>query len=421
MNSEELFRMAQDVLPGGVSSPVRRFEPYPFFAAGGRGCVLESVDGVEYIDYCLAYGPLILGHAHPEVVEAVTRQIRRGTAYGVPSEGEVELAGMIIDRVPCAEMVRFMNSGTEATMAAVRLARAFTGRDKIVKFEGSYHGAHDYVLVKPGSGAAAAPDSPGIPGATVSNTLTAPFNDEEAMVELIEDMGPEIACIMVEPVMGNVGCIEPMNGYLKFLRDITMENDILLIFDEVITGFRVAAGGAQEYYGVEPDLVTLGKIAGGGFPMGVLAGKREIMENIAPAGPVYQAGTFNGNPVSVAAGIRTLQLLDEDLYRGLERMGSYMRGGLRDILSDLDMDYQVAGLASMFQVYFTGEEVTDYRTARTSDTELFMRYFHSLLDGGVFIPPSQFECCFISAAHEMEHADRTLEAFEAALRGFQGR
>ncbi|MDI9617753.1 glutamate-1-semialdehyde 2,1-aminomutase [Methanothermobacter sp.] len=419
MKSKELFERAQRVLPGGVSSPVRRFEPYPFFAAGGKGCILESVDGKSYIDYCLAYGPLILGHAHPRVVEVVERQIERGTTYGVPSEGEIELAETIIDRVPCAEMVRFMNSGTEATMAAVRLARAYTGRDKIVKFEGSYHGAHDYVLVKPGSGAAAAPDSPGIPEDTVKNTLTTVFNDEEAMVELIDGMGDEVACILVEPVMGNVGCIEPENGYLNFLRDVTRENDIILIFDEVITGFRLAAGGAQEYYRVKPDLVTLGKIVGGGFPMGALAGTREIMENIAPAGSVYQAGTFNGNPVSVTAGLETLKILDDRMYSSLERMGSHLREGLRDLLFDMDLKYQVAGLASMFQIYFTEDEVRNYADARKSDTELFMKYFHGLLESGVFIPPSQFECCFISAAHEMDHINSTLEAVEDVLRNLK--
>lgn len=415
MKSKELFERAQRVLPGGVSSPVRRFDPYPFFAAGGKGCILESVDGKSYIDYCLAYGPLILGHAHPRVVEAVERQIERGTTYGVPSEGEIELAETIIDRVPCAEMVRFMNSGTEATMAAVRLARAYTGRDKIVKFEGSYHGAHDYVLVKPGSGAAAAPDSPGIPEDTVKNTLTTVFNDEEAMVELIDGMGDEIACILVEPVMGNIGCIEPENGYLNFLRDVTRENDILLIFDEVITGFRLAAGGAQEYYRVKPDLVTLGKIVGGGFPMGALAGPRQIMENIAPAGSVYQAGTFNGNPVSVTAGLETLKILDDKVYSSLERMGSHLRAGLRDLLSDMDLEYQVAGPASMFQIYFTEDEVRNYADAKKSDTELFMKYFQGLLERGVFIPPSQFECCFISAAHEMDHINSTLEIAEDVL------
>ena len=415
MKSKELFERAQRVLPGGVSSPVRRFEPYPFFAAGGKGCILESVDGKSYIDYCLAYGPLILGHAHPRVVEAVERQIERGTTYGVPSEGEIELAETIIERVPCAEMVRFMNSGTEATMAAVRLARAYTGKEKIVKFEGSYHGAHDYVLVKPGSGAAAAPDSPGIPEDTVKNTLTTVFNDEEAMVELIDGMGDEIACILVEPVMGNIGCIEPENAYLNFLRDVTRENDILLIFDEVITGFRLAAGGAQEYYRVKPDLVTLGKIVGGGFPMGALAGPRQIMENIAPAGSVYQAGTFNGNPVSVTAGLETLKILDDKMYSSLERMGSHLRAGLRDLLSDMDLEYQVAGPASMFQIYFTEDEVRNYADAKKSDTELFMKYFHGLLERGVFIPPSQFECCFISAAHEMDHINSTLETAEDVL------
>lgn len=416
MRSEELFKKAQQVLPGGVSSPVRRFEPNPFFVAEGNGCILRDVDGRSYIDYCLAYGPLILGHAPPSVVDAVCQQIKKGSTYGAPSEAEIKLAEMIIDRVPCAEMVRFVNSGTEATMAAIRLARAFTGREKVIKFEGSYHGAHDYVLVKPGSGAAAAPDSPGIPSATVENTLTAPFNDEEAVVELIDREGPDVACIIVEPVMGNIGCIEPASGYLEFLRRITQENQIVLIFDEVITGFRVSRGGAQEYYGVTPDLVTLGKIVGGGFPMGAIAGKREIMENIAPAGDVYQAGTFNGNPVSVTAGIKTLEELNESLYSSLGAAGSAIRDGLGDVINDMNLEYQVAGLASMFQIYFSTSRVLNYADAKKSDTESFTRYFNGLMQRGVFIPPSQFECCFISAAHQKEHIDKTLEAAALSLK-----
>ncbi|MDR1721613.1 MAG: glutamate-1-semialdehyde 2,1-aminomutase, partial [Methanobrevibacter sp.] len=292
-NSQKLFDEAQNYLPGGVDSPVRAFKPYPFFVLKGKGSKLWDVDGNQYIDHCLAYGPLILGHSNDKVVEDVNNQLAVGSAYGTPSEKEIELAKMVVDRVPSGEMVRFVNSGTEATMSAIRLARGFTDANKIVKFEGAYHGAHDYVLVKSGSGGACLPDSKGIPQETTQNTLSLPFNDEEALVELIDKNKGEIATIITEPVMGNIGCLEPKDGFLKFLRKITEENDILLIFDEVITGFRLSYGSAQEYFNVTPDLTTLGKIVGGGFPMGAFTGRKEIMELIAPSGPVYQAGTFN--------------------------------------------------------------------------------------------------------------------------------
>ncbi|MDI9624596.1 MAG: glutamate-1-semialdehyde 2,1-aminomutase [Methanothermobacter sp.] len=415
MISNSLFREALEVLPGGVSSPVRRFEPYPFFAEKGEGCMLYDVDGNRYIDYCLAYGPLILGHAPEKITNKVCEQIKRGSTYGTPTRAEVELAKLVIDRVPSVEMIRFVNSGTEATMAAIRLARAFTGKDKIIKFEGAYHGAHDYVLVKPGSGATAAPDSPGIPADTTRNTISVPFNDEETVASIIED-DDNIAAILVEPVMANIGCIEPKDGYLKFLRKITSENGILLIFDEVITGFRIAPGGAQEYYNIVADLVTYGKIIGGGFPMGALAGPREIMEHISPAGDVYQAGTFNGNPVSVTAGIATLKELTEDIYRELTKKGEMIRKGIKDILEDNNLEFHLAGLSSMFQVYFTEREVKDYISAKTADLEMFKKYFHGLLKGGVFVPPSQFECCFISAAHRKEDLDVTLEVMEESIK-----
>ncbi|MBC7118614.1 MAG: glutamate-1-semialdehyde 2,1-aminomutase [Methanobacteriaceae archaeon] len=415
MRSDSLFKEALEVLPGGVSSPVRRFEPYPFFAKKGEGCMLYDIDGNRYIDYCLAYGPLILGHAPEKVISAVCEQIKKGSTYGTPTKAEVELAKLVIERVPAAEMIRFVNSGTEATMAAIRLARAFTGKDKIIKFEGAYHGAHDYVLVKPGSGATAAPDSPGIPTDTIKNTISAPFNNEEAVASIIED-DDNIAAIIVEPIMANIGCIEPEDGYLKFLRKITSENGILLIFDEVITGFRIAPGGAQEYYNIAADLVTYGKIIGGGFPMGALAGSREIMEHISPAGDVYQAGTFNGNPVSVTAGITTLKGLTEDIYKELNKKGEMIRNGMKDILEDNSLEFYIAGLSSMFQVYFTERRVKDYTSAKTADLEMFKRYFHGLLKGGVFVPPSQFECCFISAAHRKEDLDMTLEMMEESIK-----
>lgn len=416
MKSEKLFEESKKYLPGGVDSPVRAYKPYPFFAERAFGSHIYDVDGNDYIDYCLAYGPLVLGHAHPLVVEAVVEQLEMGSAYGVPTEKEVELSKLVIEKVPCADMVRFVNSGTEATMSAIRLARAYTGRKKIVKFEGSYHGAHDYVLVKSGSGAMGLPDSPGVPEETTKNTILIPFNDTQAVNELIDKQKEEIAAIIIEPVMGNIGCIPPKDGYLKFLRQITSENNIVLIFDEVITGFRLAEGGAQEYFGISPDLVTLGKIVGGGFPMGALSGKKEYMEMIAPSGNVYQAGTFNGNPISVTAGLATLKQLDNQFYNQSNTKGDYLRQGIQNVLEELGLDLRVAGLSSMFQLYFTDKDVINYKDAKSADTEKFNQYFHKLLNVGVFIPPSQFECCFISLVHGEEELEHTLEAIEQALK-----
>jgi glutamate-1-semialdehyde 2,1-aminomutase len=416
MKSEDLFNEAKKYLPGGVDSPVRAFKPYPFFAEKGSGSHIKDVDGKDYIDYCLAYGPLVLGHSNPGIVEAVKGQLELGSTYGVPTQNEIELAKLVTGRVPCADMVRFVNSGTEATMGAIRLARAVTGRKKIVKFEGSYHGAHDYVLVKSGSGAMGLPDSPGVPEETTKNTILIPFNDVDAVEDLIAKLGEEIATIIVEPVMGNVGCIPPKEGYLEFLRRITSENGIILIFDEVITGFRLAEGGAQEYYDITPDLVTFGKILGGGFPIGALAGKKEYMERIAPSGDVYQAGTFNGNPISITAGIAALVQLDKNFYTELEKKGQYLRKGIGDILVEQGLDYKVVGLSSMFQIYFTDRDVYDYQDAKTADTGKFDVYFHKLLEKRVFIPPSQFECCFISLKHSEDDLEFTLRAIEEALK-----
>lgn len=418
MKSEDLFKEAKNYLPGGVDSPVRAIKPYPFFATRGDGPRLFDVDGNSYLDYCLAYGPLVLGHAYPPVMKAVSEQLSRGTAYGVPTENEIKLAMEVVRRVPCAEMVRFVNSGTEATMSAIRLARAVTGKNKIVKFEGAYHGAHDYVLVKSGSGAFGLPDSPGVPEETTRNTVLVPFNDEEAIISLVEKEKDELATIILEPVMGNVGCIPPKKGFLEFLREITAENNIILIFDEVITGFRIAEGGAQEYFGVTPDLVTFGKILGGGFPIGAFAGKKEFMERIAPAGDVYQAGTFNGNPISITAGLETMKHLDKEFYQEMDVKGLEMRRGLQNILEDASLNYQVAGLSSMFQIYFTDNEVWDYSQAKSADTEKFNSYFQTLLAGGVFIPPSQFECCFLSQAHSSEDIQTTLEAMQKGIKTF---
>ena len=332
MRSEELFKESKKFLPGGVDSPVRAYKPYPFFAERAKGSKIIDVDGKTYIDYCLAYGPMVLGHANPDVMAEVILQLKNGSAYGVPTEKEIKLAKMVVKKVPCADMVRFVNSGTEATMSAIRLARAATTRNKIVKFEGSYHGAHDYVLVKSGSGAMGLPDSPGVPEETTKNTILVPFNDEDILLDIVKDQGNSIAAIIVEPIMGNIGFIPPKIGYLEFLRKLTSENDIILIFDEVITGFRIAEGGAQEYFGVTPDLVTFGKILGGGFPIGALAGKKELMEMIAPSGNVYQAGTFNGNPISVTAGLTTLKQLNNSFYSEMNLKGEKLRDGIKDVL-----------------------------------------------------------------------------------------
>jgi len=416
MKSEELFNESKKLLPGGVNSPVRAYKPYPFFAEYAKGSKIVDVDGKSYLDYCLAYGPMVLGHANPDVMEEVVAQLKKGSAYGVPTENEIELAKLVVKKVPCAKMVRFVNSGTEATMSAIRLARAATGRKKIIKFEGAYHGAHDYVLVKSGSGAAGLPDSPGVPEETTMNTVLIPFNNEEAIVDIIKAEGDSIAAIIVEPIMGNIGIIPPMDKYLEFLRDITIENGIILIFDEVITGFRISQGGAQEYFGVTPDLVTFGKILGGGFPIGALSGKKELMEMLAPSGNVYQAGTFNGNPISITAGLATLKQLNESFYSVMNTKGDILRKGVQDILDVHNLDYQVAGLSSMFQIYFTENEVWNYEDAKTADTEKFNIFFQTLLNKGVFIPPSQFECCFLSKMHDDVDIQNTLDIIDKAMK-----
>ena len=416
MKSEELFNESKKFLPGGVDSPVRAYKPYPFFAEYAKGSKIVDVDGKSYIDYCLAYGPMVLGHANPDVMAEVITQLKRGSAYGVPTENEIELAKLVVKKVPCADMIRFVNSGTEATMSAIRLARAATGKKKIIKFEGAYHGAHDYVLVKSGSGAAGLPDSPGVPEETTNNTILVPFNNEDALIDIINTESDSIAAIIVEPIMGNIGIIPPMNNYLEFLRDITAENGIILIFDEVITGFRIAEGGAQEYFGVKPDLVTFGKILGGGFPIGALAGKKELMEMLAPSGTVYQAGTFNGNPISITAGLTTLKQLNKSFYSVMDTKGDILRTGIQDILDDNNLNYHVAGLSSMFQIYFTDKEVWNYEDAKTADTEKFTIFFQTLLNKGVFIPPSQFECCFVSLMHNDNDLEQTLTTIEKGIK-----
>jgi len=417
--SKRLFERSKTLVPGGVNSPVRAFEPYPFFVKSTKGSRLTDVDGREYIDYCLGYGPLILGHANPEVIEAVREQLAKGTLYGTPSEQEVELAELINACVPSAEMVRLVTTGAEATMSAIRAARGFTGRKKIVKFEGCYHGAHDSVLVKAGSGATTfgMPDSLGVPEETVRNTIVIPFNDVEKFEEVVKREKENLAAVIVEPVIGNIGVVPPKEGFLEALRELTAKYGVVLIFDEVITGFRLGIGGAQEYYGVTPDLTTLGKILGGGFPMAAYVGKEEIMRLIAPSGKVYQAGTYSGNPVSVVAGLATLKVLRsrKGVYSGLEEKCEKLVKLLERVAEESSVSMWVNHVASMFQAFLTDKPVYDYASAKTSDVKRFKEVHGRLLKQGVFVPPSQFETCFISTAHTLDDIEKTVESFRRAI------
>ena len=421
--SEHLYKRARELIPGGVNSPVRNYSPYPLFIDSAKGSKFRTVDGEEFLDYCMAYGALLDGHAPEEILEAVQMVLGRGWLYGQPTEMEVELASLIRSLVPSMEMVRLVNSGTEATMHSLRLARAFTGRQKILKFEGGYHGAHDSVLVRAGSGASnlGIPNSEGITKDVAKDTLVAKFNDEESG-RIIEDHAHELAAVIIEPVMGNMGPILPRPGFLETLRKITEENGVVLIFDEVITGFRIALGGAQEYFRIRPDMTVLGKILGGGLPIAAFGGRREIMEKLAPLGGVYQAGTYNGNPVSVAASLVTLQSLKRralQLYPKLEKTGEHVRRGIRDYIESRKLAAQISGLSSMFQIFFTDHPVIDYDSAKTSDTIIFQKYFQSLLAARVFVPPSQFETCFLATSHKDDEIQVTLEAIESALNGLR--
>jgi glutamate-1-semialdehyde 2,1-aminomutase len=417
--SERLFEKARKLIPGGVNSPVRAFEPYPFFTKSAKGSHLTDADGKEYIDYCLGYGPLILGHAPAQVIEAVRDQLDRGTLYGTPSEQEVELAELICKCVPSAEMVRLVTTGAEATMSAIRVARGFTGRKKIIKFEGCYHGAHDCVLVRAGSGATTfgMPDSLGVPEETAKNTIVVPYNDVEMFEATVKKEWKELAAVIVEPVIGNIGVVVPREGFLDALRELTERHDVVLIFDEVITGFRLALGGAQEYYGVKPDLTTLGKVLGGGFPLAAYAGREEIMRMIAPSGKVYQAGTYNGNPVSVAAGLATLGILRrrKGLYAELEKKCERIVKSLEGLSKELSVLMQVNHVASMFQMFLTDKPVYDYASAKKADSKRFLELHKRLLEQGVFLPPSQFETCFLSSVHTARDIDRTAQGFAYAL------
>lgn len=404
-------------MPAGVSSPVRAFAPYPTYMRRAIGSRLYDVDGNELIDCCMAFGPLILGHAHPSVVNAVQEQLQDGTLYGAPIEKEILLAETVRRHFPAMEMMRFVSSGTEATMHAIRLARGVTGKKLIVKMEGGFHGAHDSVLVKAGSGAAthSAPDSAGVPEEAAMNTLTVAFNDIEVVERLLSSHRGEIAAVLVEPVMGNIGPVLPDDGYLEQLREATRAHEVLLIFDEVITGFRLGMGGAQGRFGVQADITTLGKVLGGGLPIGAFGASADIMKNISPLGKVYQAGTFSGNPLSMTAGLAALNELEREGHEGLERKGAMIRSGLAEVVVDHDLGYQVAGIGSMFQVFMTDRPVRNYRDAMASDQVRFMRLFHALLEHGVYVPPSQFETCFLSTAHTEGDIERIVNAYNEAL------
>jgi len=404
-DSKSLFEAACRLIPGGVNSPVRAFRGVggePFFVARGEGARIWDVDGRSYLDFLGSWGPLILGHAAPPVVAAITQAAARGTSYGAPTALEVEMAEAITAAYPSIELVRLVSSGTEAAMSAIRLARGATGRSLLVKFDGCYHGHADSLLVKAGSGGAtfSIPDSAGVPGPLAQLTVTAPFNDLDAVKSLFRERGPEIAAIIVEPVAGNMGVVPPRPGFLEGLREITRAHDAVLIFDEVITGFRVAYGGAQELYGVRPDLTCLGKIIGGGLPVGAYGGSRKLMSHVAPLGAVYQAGTLSGNPLAVAAGLATLaRLRDRDVYRRLETLGAELERGLRAGAERARVPLTVNRVGSMLTGFFCDAPVTDYDSAKRSDTKRYARYFHGMLERGVFLAPSQFEAAFVSLAH----------------------
>ncbi|MCH7649723.1 MAG: glutamate-1-semialdehyde 2,1-aminomutase [Nitrospinae bacterium] len=424
--SESLFQTAQQYIPGGVNSPVRAFKAVggnPLFIVKGKGARITDADGNEFIDYVASWGPLIFGHAHPQIVEAVSQQAQLGTSFGAPTELEIELAQKVAEAVPSIETVRLVSSGTEATLSALRLARGFTGRDKIVKFEGCYHGHGDSLLVKAGSGVLSLglPDCPGIVNDLAKKTLTLPYNDINAVEELFSSLGKEIACLIVEPIAGNMGVVPPQPGFLEVLRKVTAKSGTLLIFDEVITGFRVAFGGAQKLYGVSPDLTCLGKIIGGGLPVGAYGGKKEIMDHIAPTGAVYQAGTLSGNPLAVTAGIEMLNLLSQPgVYDDLEKKSERLCHGFKENVKQAGVTATFTRVGSMFSMFFTDQEIVSFESVKTSDTNLFKRYFNAMLEEGIYIAPSQFEAGFMSAVHTDEDIDATLAAQGRALKKARG-
>jgi glutamate-1-semialdehyde 2,1-aminomutase len=420
--SEELFARAKAVMPGGVSSPVRAFTAVggkPPFIARAKGPRVYDEDGRSYVDYVGSWGPMILGHAHSKVLHAIAAAAARGTSFGAPCALEVELAERVVRHVPSIERVRFVSSGTEATMSALRVARGFTGRCRILKFDGCYHGHADSLLVSAGSGVATLgiPGSPGVPPGTVADTLVAPFNDVAAVEAVVSAHGSDLAAVIVEPVCGNMGTVAPKPGYLEALREITRKNGTVLIFDEVMTGFRLALGGAQQLYGIAPDMTCLGKIVGGGLPAAAYGGRAEIMAMVAPDGPVYQAGTLSGNPLAMAAGYATLDLLeDPDCYDELEGKSARLEAGLRTAARAAGVTVTINRVGSMLTVFFCEGPVVDYATAKTSDTQRFGRYFHAMLERGVCLPPAQFEAAFVSLAHGEAEIDETVQAAEQAFR-----
>jgi len=422
-NSKDLFAKAQHFIPGGVNSPVRAFRAVggePIFIKKADGAFIYDEDGNSYIELINSWGPMILGHNHPLIREAVIKAMENGTSFGAPTSREVEIAELITRMVPSVEKVRMVNSGTEATMSAIRLARGFTGREKFIKFEGHYHGHGDSFLIAAGSGAITMghPDSPGVTKGTAKDTLLAPHNDLEAVKALVENNKGEIAAIILEPVAGNMGCVLPKKDFLEGLRQLCDKDGIVLIFDEVMSGFRLAKGGAQEHYGVIPDITTLGKIIGGGMPVGAYGGKKEIMDYVSPAGPVYQAGTLSGNPIAMAAGLAMLTHLNENpsIYEDLNRIGDKLVGGYQRTLDKLGLKYTINHLGSMYSLFFTESEVYDFESAKTSDTALFGKYFQAMLHRGIYLAPSQYESLFLSTALTDEHIEKIIDANEASLK-----
>ncbi|TGE34459.1 glutamate-1-semialdehyde 2,1-aminomutase [Desulfosporosinus sp. Sb-LF] len=413
--SRQAFVIAQKVIPGGVNSPVRAFKSVgrdPIFIDRGEGAHIWDIDGNRYLDFVGSWGPLIVGHAHPDVVAVIKQVAERGTSYGAPTEVETVLAEEVLKAYPSMEMIRMVNSGTEATMSALRLARGVTGRTKIVKFEGCYHGHSDQLLIKAGSGALTfgVPTSPGVPTQIASNTIAAQFNDLEGLKELFRREGEEIACVILEPVAGNMGVVLPDPGFLQGVRHLTEEYGALLIFDEVMTGFRVSYGGAQGFYGIDPDITCLGKVIGGGLPVGAYGGKRRFMEQISPSGPIYQAGTLSGNPLAMNAGLATLKLLQHPgTYEGLQHKTSRLAEGLKQLAQEIGLPIWVNAVGAMFSAFFTDVPVKDYSSACTSDVERFAKFFRGMLEQGIYLAPSQFEAVFVSTAHTEGDIDQTLE------------
>ncbi|WP_318508168.1 glutamate-1-semialdehyde 2,1-aminomutase [Bacillus sp. T3] len=419
------FNEAKTLMPGGVNSPVRAFKSVnmdPIFMASGKGSKIYDIDGNEYIDYVLSWGPLILGHTNDRVVEAIKKVAELGTSFGAPSLIETEVAKLVRERVPSIEVVRMVSSGTEATMSALRLARGYTGRNKILKFEGCYHGHGDSLLIKAGSGVATLglPDSPGVPESVAKNTITVAYNDLESVRYAFEQFGEDIACIIVEPVAGNMGVVPPQPGFLEGLREITTQYGALLIFDEVMTGFRVGYNCAQGYFGITPDLTCLGKVIGGGLPVGAYGGKAEIMEQIAPSGPIYQAGTLSGNPLAMTAGLETLSQLTPAHYEEFIRKGDMLEAGFKAAAAKYDVPLTCNRAGSMIGFFFTNEDIINYETAKTSDLEFFANYFREMANEGVFLPPSQFEGIFLSTAHSDEDIQKTIAAAEVAFSKLRG-